>query len=233
MNMFKPSALILLILSTLLTACSTMSDKKLPPVEEILKRPQAVKPQVAVVPTPDRRKGGVLPVLSVINEKGRVDGAVCRDQSAGSALCKAALTQKRPKRYEPAKTCSNQTDANGEVQSVCQNVPSYAEHIYLLYGENDNYKGGMYRQMTSIPYPPLSEENGEEGTVILGGVVSPEGQLDSVKVVESSRFRRLDNAARKGVMGNIFLPSVENGKPVWSQVNIPISFRFEDEDVQN
>ena len=116
---------------------------------------------------------------------------------------------------------------------MCQNVPSYAEHIYLLYGENDNYKGGMYRQMTSIPYPPLSEENGEEGTVILGGVVSPEGQLDSVKVVESSRFRRLDNAARKGVMGNIFLPSVENGKPVWSQVNIPISFRFEDEDVQN
>ena len=173
MNMFKPSVLTLLMLSTPLTAGSTMSDKKLPPVEEILKRPQAVKPQVAVVPTPDRRKGGVLPVLSVINEKGRVDGAVCRDQSAGSALCKAALTQKRPKRYEPAKTCSNQTDANGEVQSVCQNVPSYAEHIYLLYGENDNYKGGMYRQMTSIPYPPLSEENGEEGTVILGGVVSP------------------------------------------------------------
>ena len=54
-----------------------MSDKKLPPVEEILKRPQAVKPQVAVVPTPDGRRGGVLPVLSVINEKGRVDGAVC------------------------------------------------------------------------------------------------------------------------------------------------------------
>ena len=233
MNLFKPSVLTLLMLPTLLTACSTMPDKKLPPVEEILKRPQAANPQVAVVPMPDGRKGGVLPVLSVINEKGRVDGAVCRDQSAGSALCKAALAQNRPKRYEPAKTCSNQTDANGEVQSVCQNVPSYAEHIYLLYGENDNYKGGMYRQMTSIPYPPLSEEKGEEGTVILGAVVSPEGKLDSVKVVESSRFRRLDNAARKGVMGNIFLPSVENGKPVWSQVNIPISFRFEDEDVQN
>jgi ferric siderophore transporter, periplasmic energy transduction protein tonB len=144
-----------------------MSDKKLPPVEEILKRPQAVKPQVAVVPTPDRRKGGVLPVLSVINEKGRVDGAVCRDQSAGSALCKAALTQKRPKRYEPAKTCSNQTDANGEVQSVCQNVPSYAEHIYLLYGENDNYEGGLYRRV-NIPYPPVAWENGDEGEVILG-----------------------------------------------------------------
>ena len=91
----------------------------------------------------------------------------------------------------------------------------------------------MYRQMTSIPYPPLSRKMGKRVQLYWGGVVSPEGQLDSVKVVESSRFRRLDNAARKGVMGNIFLPSVENGKPVWSQVNIPISFRFEDEDVQN
>ena len=117
MNMFKPSALTLLMLSTLLTACSTMPDKKLPPVEEILKRPQAANPQVVVVPTPDGRKGGVLPVLSVINEKGRVDGAVCRDQSAGSALCKAALAQKRPKRYEPAKTCSNQTDATARCRA--------------------------------------------------------------------------------------------------------------------
>ena len=57
--------------------------------------------------------------------------------------------------------------------------------------------------------------------------------MDSVKVVKRSGSHRLDNAARKGVMGNIFLPSVENGKPVWSQVNIPISFRLEDEDVQN
>lgn len=232
MNLFKPSALTLLILSTLLTACSTMSDKKLPPVEEILKRPQAVKPQVAVVPTPDRRKGGVLPVLSVINEKGRVDGAVCRDKSAGTALCKAALTQKRPKRYEPAKTCSNQTDANGEVQSVCQNVPSYAEHIYLLYGENDNYEGGLYRRV-NIPYPPAAWENGDEGEVILGGVVSPEGKLESIKVIKRSGYNMLDNAARKGAMGGIFLPNVKDGKPVWMEFRMPITFHLQDQDVQN
>ena len=146
-----------------------MPGKKLPPVEKILKRPQAANPQVVVIPTPDGRKGGVLPVLSVINKKGRVDGAVCRDQSAGKALCKAALAQKRPKRYEPAQTCSDQTNANGEVRSVCQNVPSYAEHIYLLYGENDNYEGGLYRRV-NIPYPPVAWENGDEGEVILGGV---------------------------------------------------------------
>ena len=181
MNLFKPSVLTLLMLPTLLAAGSTMPGKKLPPVEKILKRPQAANPQVVVIPTPDGRKGGVLPVLSVINKKGRVDGAVCRDQSAGTALCKAALAQKRPKRYKPAQTCSDQTDANGEVQSVCQNVPSYAEHIYWRYGKDDNYKGGMYRQMTSIPYPPLSQENGEEGTVILGALVSPEGNWTALR----------------------------------------------------
>ncbi len=232
MNLFKLSALTLLILSTLLTACSTMSDKKLPPVEEILKRPQAVKPQVAVVPTPDRRKGGVLPVLSVINKKGRVDGAVCRDQSAGTALCKAALAQKRPKRYEPAQTCSDQTNANGEVRSVCQNVPSYAEHIYLLYGENDNYEGGLYRRV-NIPYPPVAWENGDEGEVILGGVVSPEGKLESIKVIKRSGYNMLDNAARKGAMGGIFLPNVKDGKPVWMEFRMPITFHLQDQDVQN
>ena len=232
MNMFKPSVLTLLMLSTPLTAGSTMPGKKLPPVEKILKRPQAANPQVVVIPTPDGRKGGVLPVLSVINKKGRVDGAVCRDQSAGTALCKAALAQKRPKRYKPAQTCSDQTDANGEVRSVCQNVPSYAEHIYLLYGENDNYEGGLYRRMT-IPYPPVAWENGDEGEVILGGVVSPEGKLESIKVIKRSGSNMLDNAARKGAMGGIFLPNVKNGKPVWTKFSMPITFHLQDQDVQN
>ena len=232
MNLFKLSALTLLILPTLLTAGSTMPGKKLPPVEKILKRPQAANPQVVVIPTPDGRKGGVLPVLSVINKKGRVDGAVCRDQSAGTALCKAALAQKRPKRYKPAQTCSDQTDANGEVRSVCQNVPSYAEHIYLLYGENDNYEGGLYRRMT-IPYPPVAWENGDEGEVILGGVVSPEGKLESIKVIKRSGANMLDNAARKGAMGGIFLPNVKDGKPVWMEFRMPITFHLQDQDVQN
>ena len=209
-----------------------MPGKKLPPVEKILKRPQAANPQVVVIPTSDGRKGGVLPVLSVINKKGGVDGAVCRDQSAGTALCKAALAQKRPKRYKPAQTCSDQTDANGEVQSVCQNVPSYAEHIYLFYGENDNYEGGLYRRMT-IPYPPVAWENGDEGEVILGGVVSPEGKLESIKVIKRSGYNMLDNAARKGAMGGIFLPNVKDGKPVWMEFRMPITFHLQDQDVQN
>ena len=220
MNLFKPSVLTLLMLPTLLAAGSTMPGKKLPPVEKILKRPQAANSQVVVIPTSDGRKGGVLPVLSVINKKGRVDGAVCRDQSAGTALCKVALAQKRPKRYKPAQTCSDQTDANGEVQSVCQNVPSYAEHIYLFYGENDNYEGGLYRRMT-IPYPPVAWENGDEGEVILGGVVSPEGKLESIKVIKRSGSNMLDNAARKGAMGGIFLPNVKDGKPVWMEFRMP------------
>lgn len=232
MNLFKPSVLTLLMLPTLLAAGSTMPGKKLPPVEKILKRPQAANPQVVVIPTPDGRKGGVLPVLSVINKKGRVDGAVCRDQSAGTALCKAALAQKRPKRYKPAQTCSDQTDANGEVRSVCQNVPSYAEHIYLLYGENDNYEGGLYRQV-NIPYPPVAWENGDEGEVILGGVVSPEGKLESIKVIKRSGSNMLDNAARKGAMGGIFLPNVKDGKPVWMEFRMPITFHLQDQDVQN
>ena len=54
-------------------------------------------------------------------------------------------------------------------------------------GENDNYKGGLYRRV-NIPYPPAAQENGDEGKVILEGVVSPEGKLESIKVDRTLRF---------------------------------------------
>lgn len=225
MNLSKPTSFILLTLFALLTACSTAPKEKMPTIEELLKRPQAAKPQVAVVPTADGRKGGVLPVLSAVNSKGKVHGAVCREASADKALCEMALAQKRPGKYKPAQVCTEESDGEGNRLKVCENVPSYAEHIYLLYGKEDNYQGGAYR-MEQPHYPALSLENGEEGEVQLAVVVAPEGGLDSVKIVKSSRYRRLDNAADKHIKQSIFLPKVINGEPVWTQFNVPIHYQI-------
>ena len=226
MNIIKPSTVILLVLSTFLTACFSSSGKKLPSVEEILIRPEVSKPKVVVAPTPDGEKGGVLSVLSVINEKGGVDGAVCRDEQVSRALCNAALAKKRQKRYQPTQNCSNSIDENGQAQKVCQNVPAYAEYIYLLYGKHDNFAGGVYRKLHAT-YPSLSEGNEEEGKVVLKVLVSPKGGLDSVKLLQSSGYLRLDNAARKSVRNGIFLPAVKNGEPVALQLPVPFVFRLE------
>lgn len=223
MNIIKPSTVILLVLSTFLTACFSSPGKKPPSVEEILIRPEVSKPKVVVAPTPDGEKGGV---LSVINEKGGVDGAVCRDEQVSRALCNAALAKKRQKRYQPTQNCSNSIDENGQAQKVCKNVPAYAEYIYLLHGKHDNFAGGVYRKL-NVSYPRLSQENGEEGEIVLKVLVSPKGGLDSVKILQSSGYTRLDKAARKSVMNGIFLPAVKNGEPVALQLPVPFVFRLE------
>ena len=226
MNIIKPATVILLVLSTFLTACSSSLGRKLPSVEEILIRPEVSKPKVVVAPTPDGEKGGVLSVLSVINEKGGVDGAVCRDEQVSRTLCNAALAKKRQKRYQPTQNCSNSIDENGQAQKVCQNVPAYAEYIYLLYGKHDNFAGGVYRKL-NVSYPRLSQENGEEGEIVLKVLVSPKGGLDSVKILQSSGYARLDKAAKAAMSRGIFLPAVTNGEPVWSQFNAPVAFKLE------
>ena len=58
-------------------------------------------------------------------------------------------------------------------------------------------------------------------------LVSPKGGLDSVKILQSSGYTRLDKAAKAAMISGIFLPAVTNGQPVWSQFNAPVNFKLE------
>jgi periplasmic protein TonB len=63
-------------------------------------------------------------------------------------------------------------------------------------------------------YPPVSRRLGEAGTVMLEALVDPSGRATDVKVVQSSGFPRLDQAAVDGVKANYhFAPGTVDGKP--------------------
>ena len=63
-------------------------------------------------------------------------------------------------------------------------------------------------------YPPVSRRLGEQGTVILEVLVDPSGRAVDAKVVQSSGFPRLDQAALDGVKSNYrFAPGAVDGKP--------------------
>ena len=63
-------------------------------------------------------------------------------------------------------------------------------------------------------YPPVSRRLGEQGTVVLEVLVDPSGRVIDVKVVQSSGFPRLDQAALDGVKANYrFAPGTVDGKP--------------------
>lgn len=84
-------------------------------------------------------------------------------------------------------------------------------------------KGNPLRANGSIPrppYPTLSMENDEQGTVVLSVMVSPGGHVESVKVVKSSGFSRLDNAARKAAQNGHFQANA------WTEFKVPVKFEL-------
>jgi len=84
-----------------------------------------------------------------------------------------------------------------------------------------------------VGYPYLSRKLGEEGDVVVSAVISKAGVAESVEVVESSGYKRLDNAVRTGVEKAVFIPKKVNGQAVSAVVLLgPFKFRLNNEAVE-
>ena len=71
------------------------------------------------------------------------------------------------------------------------------------------------------PYPTISQENGEEGTVVLKIMVSPDGKVTNVGVAKSSGFARLDRAARNAGKNGRYQPSG------WTEYTASVNFKLQ------
>ncbi len=72
-------------------------------------------------------------------------------------------------------------------------------------------------------YPPQSRRLGEQGAVVLQVLVDVDGRVINSKLVTSSGFDRLDQAALAGVKANYrFFPGMVDGKPqqMWHTITI-------------
>jgi len=77
-------------------------------------------------------------------------------------------------------------------------------------------------------YPRYSRLHKEEGTTVLSVEILPDGKLGDVEVVNSSGFRRLDQAAVKGIRKADLVPAMKDGQMVASVKRISIRFDLED-----
>ena len=77
----------------------------------------------------------------------------------------------------------------------------------------------------SVQYPPISYDNGEEGTVTLLLAVQTDGSISDIRIARSSGHPRLDAAAQKALRNIKFQPATCHGKPI--AVRIHQSFVFE------
>jgi len=75
-------------------------------------------------------------------------------------------------------------------------------------------------------YPNLARRRGIQGTVVIIAGISPSGLVSSTKIKTSSGSGTLDNAAVKAIRGWRFTPATNNGRPITSEVEIPLTFKL-------
>ncbi|MFT6077835.1 MAG: TonB family protein [Myxococcota bacterium] len=76
-------------------------------------------------------------------------------------------------------------------------------------------------------YPSMSKSLQEEGEVLLEVEVDSLGNVQNIKVKESSGFKRLDQAAMKAVKNWQFVAAKKNNQFIASKVQVPINFILE------
>lgn len=80
----------------------------------------------------------------------------------------------------------------------------------------------------NLKYPVISQENGEQGRVIVSAIVNVDGSLSDVKV-EKSVSPSLDKEAKRLVSNMpLWNPGMVNDEPVRTKCLIPVSFRLTD-----
>ena len=75
-----------------------------------------------------------------------------------------------------------------------------------------------------IEYPPEAARRGVGGTVRLALRIGDDGRVVASEVLESSGFRVLDEAARRGVERCRFEPALRDGMPIFGSAPWRITF---------
>ena len=77
---------------------------------------------------------------------------------------------------------------------------------------------------TKPEYPDNARNKGWEGTVRLQILVGTEGQVEDVRVIGSSGYAELDQAALRAVRSWRFSPALQKGMPVAAWATLPVVF---------
>lgn len=76
-------------------------------------------------------------------------------------------------------------------------------------------------------YPRQSKRLGEEGTVVIRVLITPEGRAEKAEIRTSSGYARLDDTALSTVLRWRFVPGQRNGVPEAMWFNVPMRFALD------
>lgn len=134
---------------------------------------------------------------------------------------------------EPKRPESNDIEDEDEVLEdpapAPQAVPS-SDRIFGEVEQNAMYPAGeeaMFRFISeNLQYPPVCQEQGVQGRVIVSFVVETNGRLTDIKVVRSPDPALSAEAIRVVRLMPYWRPAIQGDKTVRSRFNLPIMFKL-------
>jgi protein TonB len=158
-------------------------------------------PHEAVQETPKQE-----PMQEAKVQEARSEATPSRSGMASPKLKTASIARNdaSPAGRDPARSGSNSSSINETSRSLTSK-PAYLHNPHP-------------------PYPELSRKAGHTGVVILRVSVSTSGRVAAVSLIKSSGYSLLDDRARTAVRRWIFRPARRAGRPVATQVDVPVRF---------
>jgi periplasmic protein TonB len=92
-------------------------------------------------------------------------------------------------------------------------------------GSRSSKPAYLYNPLPS--YPEAARKTGQRGVVVLRVSINERGRVSAVNLIRSSGHSLLDDRARTAVQRWIFRPARQNGKPVATQVDVPVRFSLD------
>ncbi len=121
-------------------------------------------------------------------------------------------------------------DDDIEIQEVYEEAEEYGDEVFVVVENMPQFPGGtraLNRFIAkTVKYPPLAQEHGVTGRVIVGFVIGKDGSVSDVKVL-----RPVDPSLDKEAIRVIkampkWKPGKQRGKPVRVSYTVPINFQL-------
>ncbi len=97
---------------------------------------------------------------------------------------------------------------------------------FIPYDEAPVPIGGYTAIQRNVRYPPIAQEAGIEGTVIVQAFVNNKGRVTETVILKGVPNTGLDEAAVEAIKRTMFTPAKQRDRPVGVWISIPVSFKL-------
>lgn len=150
------------------------------------------------------------------------DGVVSSEDFHASAA--GIATDHRPASVEETLNSPPGSPRDGEGLQTSGSQAGVGGKVAEGVGNSSGDSGASYRFNPAPRYPQKARRLRHEGLVVLRAKVSGSGKIDGLRVAATSGFPELDAAAEQTVWKWRFNPAMQEGRPVGSEVEVPIRF---------